>query len=245
MLNDLCRLVFPHAFAEEVVLWPALRRRLADGEQLTLEVEKEHQAINELFTSLEKLGVDSPEHHRLFDEIVHLLREDVRDEEDVLLPRLQQACTREDLIRLGTYWQAVRSTAPTRPHPVVARRPPGNALSALPLTVLDRSRDLLDAAARTRRTLVCSGPPDERAPRGRRRSRRAPTSPDSRGAQGHADLRRLADLRKLTAAARRTAPARPCRVSAHLRKQFCPHPFRVRAESGDQQVRPSATYRPT
>lgn len=149
MLNDLCRLVFPHAFAEEAVLWPALRRRLADVEQLTLEVEKEHQAINELFTSLETLDVDSPEHHRLFDEIVHLLREDVRDEEDVLLPRLQQACTREDLIRLGTYWQAVRSTAPTRPHPVVARRPPGNALSALPLTVLDRSRDLLDAAART------------------------------------------------------------------------------------------------
>lgn len=132
MLNDLCRRVFPHAFAEEAVLWPALRRRLADGEQLTLEVEKEHQAINELFTSLKKLDVDSPEHHRLFDEIVHLLREDVRDEEDVLLPRLQQACTREDLIRLGTYWQAVRSTAPTRPHPVVARRPPGNALSALP-----------------------------------------------------------------------------------------------------------------
>ncbi|MEO9328032.1 hemerythrin domain-containing protein [Gordonia aurantiaca] len=149
VLDDLCRLVFPHAFAEEAVLWPAIRRRLADGEQLTLEIEKEHQAINELFTSLEKLDVDSAEHHRLFTEIVRLLREDVRDEEDVLLPRLQDAATRDDLIRLGAFWQVVRSTAPTRPHPVVARRPPGNALAALPLTALDRSRDLLDAAART------------------------------------------------------------------------------------------------
>ena len=28
VLNDLCRLVFPHAFAEEAVLWPALRLSL-------------------------------------------------------------------------------------------------------------------------------------------------------------------------------------------------------------------------
>lgn len=151
VLNELCRLVFPHAFAEEAVLWPAIRRRLADGEQLTLEIEKEHQAINELFTSLETLDVDSDEHHRLFAEIVRLLREDVRDEEDVLLPRLQEATDRDELVRLGTWWQIVRSTAPTRPHPVVARRPPGNAIAAAPLTALDRFRDLLDATARTDR----------------------------------------------------------------------------------------------
>ena len=51
-------------------------------------------------------------------------------------------------MRLGWAWEAVRRTAPTRPHPVVARRPPGNALSSLPLSVLDRSRDHLDRAAR-------------------------------------------------------------------------------------------------
>ena len=45
-------------------------------------------------------------------------------------------------------WEAVRRTAPTRPHPVVSRRPPGNALAAVPLTVLDRGRDALDAGAR-------------------------------------------------------------------------------------------------
>jgi hypothetical protein len=31
---------------------------------------------------------------------------------------------------------------------VVARRPPGNVVAALPLTVIDRSRDALDAGAR-------------------------------------------------------------------------------------------------
>src|SRR3954471_15624531 len=32
LLNRICRLVFSHAFAEEAVLWPAVRRVLPDGE---------------------------------------------------------------------------------------------------------------------------------------------------------------------------------------------------------------------
>jgi hypothetical protein len=80
--------------------------------------------------------------------MVALLHQDVRDEEDLLLPRLQQALTVQQLRRLGRTWAVVRRTAPTRPHPVVSRRPPGNLVSALPLAVLDRSRDRLDRTAR-------------------------------------------------------------------------------------------------
>jgi hypothetical protein len=84
LLTRLCRLVFPHAFAEESVLWPVVRRVLTAGQ----------------------------------------------------------------LIALGAAWEAVRRTAPTRPHPVVARRPPGNVVAAAPLTVVDRLRDRLDRIAR-------------------------------------------------------------------------------------------------
>jgi hemerythrin superfamily protein len=149
LLNELCRLVFPHAFAEESVLWPALRRMVPDGEALTLEIEREHQEINELFTDLEQTDPDSDEHERLWQRIVTLLREDVRDEEDELFPRLQAVASPRTLVGLGLAWEAVRRTAPTRPHPVVARRPPGNAVAALPLTVIDRSRDRLDKLARS------------------------------------------------------------------------------------------------
>ncbi|OBF18388.1 cation-binding protein [Mycobacterium kubicae] len=147
-LTRLCRLVFPHAFAEESVLWPAIRRWVPEGEHLTLEIEREHQEINQLFAKLEKLNPDGAEHHELFKRIVRLLREDVRDEEDRLLPMLQRAMTRRRLVALGFAWEAVRRAAPTRPHPVVARRPPGNALAGAPLTVLDRGRDRLDRVSR-------------------------------------------------------------------------------------------------
>ena len=146
LLQRIARLVFPHAYAEETVIWPAARAVLPDGEQLTLRVEQEHQEINELWSALE---VDhGSARDQLLARLSALLRQDVRDEEDELLPRLQAALTTQQLRRLGRTWEIVRRTAPSRPHPVVARRPPGNLLAAVPLAVLDRARDALDRTAR-------------------------------------------------------------------------------------------------
>jgi hemerythrin superfamily protein len=147
VLRRIDRLVFSHAFAEETVLWPVLRRVLPDGEALTLRVEEEHQEVNELVSELEALPHEDPRRAERLGRLVEVLREDVRDEEDVLLPRLQEKLDRQELRRLGRQWEMVRRISPTRPHPTVSRRPPGNALSALPLTLLDRTRDALDAAA--------------------------------------------------------------------------------------------------
>jgi hypothetical protein len=142
------RLVFPHAFAEESVLWPVIRRVLPDGEQLTLQVEEEHQEVNELVTRLDGGdGLSPSERRQVLERLAHVLREDVRDEEDALLPGLQERLTVAQLRQLGIAWEAVRRTAPTRPHPVVARRPPGNALAAVPLTVIDNLRDLCEVVA--------------------------------------------------------------------------------------------------
>src|SRR3954454_20091877 len=148
VLTRIDRLVFSHAFAEETVLWPVLRRVLPDGDELTLRVEEEHQEVNELVTALERDGADDPRRPERLARLVEVLREDVRDEEDVLLPRLQEQLTPDQLRRIGLQWELVRRISPTRPHPTVSRRPPGNALSALPLSLLDRTRDLVDAGAR-------------------------------------------------------------------------------------------------
>jgi hypothetical protein len=41
---------------------------------------------------------------------------------------------------------------------VVSRRPPGNVLAALPLTLIDRSRDVLDVAGRRLPPSLAGGP---------------------------------------------------------------------------------------
>ena len=58
VLIRIYRLVFLHAFAEESVLWPVIRRVLPDGEALTRQVEKEHQEVNELVTRLDSELLD-------------------------------------------------------------------------------------------------------------------------------------------------------------------------------------------
>jgi hemerythrin superfamily protein len=148
VLTRIDRLVFSHAFAEETVIWPVVRRVLPDGDALTLRIEKEHQEVNELVSALERDGSKHPARPARLARLVEVLREDVRDEEDVLFPRLQEAVSTEELRRLGRRWALVRRLSPTRPHPTVSRRPPGNALSGLPLTLLDRTRDAVDAGVR-------------------------------------------------------------------------------------------------
>ncbi|WP_369133002.1 hemerythrin domain-containing protein [Modestobacter sp. I12A-02662] len=145
VLRKIDQLVFSHAFAEETVLWPVLRRVLPDGDALTLQVEEEHQEVNELVSELEALPHDDPRRAQRIARLVEVLREDVRDEEDVLFPRLQQALDPKALRRLGLQWEVARRVSPTRPHPTVSRRPPGNAVSGLPLSLIDRTRDLVDA----------------------------------------------------------------------------------------------------
>jgi hypothetical protein len=140
-LRAVARLVFTHAFAEESVLFPAARRVLPEGDPLTLRIEREHQEVDELVARLDGSSPEDPGHEELMLRTFAVLDRDVRTEEDALLPRLQQELSPRRLRMLGLAWLVLRRTAPTRAHPVVSRRPPGQALSALPLTVLDRTRD--------------------------------------------------------------------------------------------------------
>ncbi|MCW2528837.1 MAG: cation-binding protein, partial [Pseudonocardiales bacterium] len=71
----------------------------------------------------------------------------------------QESLQPAQLRRVGLRWEVVRRTAPTRPHAVVSRRPPGNVLAALPLTIVDRARDNADRTARA------GGPPSRPARR--------------------------------------------------------------------------------
>ncbi|MEV5437024.1 hemerythrin domain-containing protein [Streptomyces sp. NPDC052682] len=141
VLKQTVQLVFSHAFAEETVLWPAVRRSVEGGEELTSRVEEEHQQINDLVGEIERLRPGDPERADRVRRVFALIRQDIRDEEDLVLPRLQAALPTGRLRRLGTAWETVRRSAPTHPHPVVPRRPPGNAVLGVPLSLYDRMRD--------------------------------------------------------------------------------------------------------
>jgi iron-sulfur cluster repair protein YtfE (RIC family) len=89
-----------HQAAEDKVLWPALRRRLADqpGELVVLEaMEAEHVAVDQLIATIDEM-VTSPEAcpanlGDLVDSLVTGLKGHLVHEEQAVLPLIQQAIT--------------------------------------------------------------------------------------------------------------------------------------------------------
>ena len=77
-LTELCRLVFPHAFAEEAVLFPAVRKILPEGDPLTLDIEQEHQEINEVYAAVERSHHADAGRVALLERAFALLDADVR-----------------------------------------------------------------------------------------------------------------------------------------------------------------------
>lgn len=78
---------------------------------LTARVKEERQQSNDVVADIERLPAGDPGREA----------------------RVQRAFELIRLRALGTTWAAVRQTAPTQPHPVIPRRPPGNSLLRVPL----------------------------------------------------------------------------------------------------------------
>ncbi|NIZ92613.1 hemerythrin domain-containing protein, partial [Kineococcus rubinsiae] len=144
IVAELAERALRHAFAEETVLFPAYRRHLPDDADLTAHIEGDHQQINEMLEQLQTADPQAPDYDALVREAFAVIRHDAHDEEDELLPRLQQVASPAQLRAIGTAWEASRRTSPTRPHPRIPRRPPGNALAGIPLAVSDRVKDGVD-----------------------------------------------------------------------------------------------------
>ncbi|NHC13306.1 hemerythrin domain-containing protein [Motilibacter deserti] len=142
IVDTLAERALRHAFAEETVLFPAYRKYLGEqADELSAHIEGEHQAVNEMLVELQSLDPHDPEFDRTVRKTFAVIRDDARNEEDALLPQLQQVATGRQLRAIGRAWEVSRRTSPTRPHPKVSRRPPGNLLAALPLAVSDRAKD--------------------------------------------------------------------------------------------------------
>jgi hypothetical protein len=146
--GQLVELVTTHAFAEEVVLFPAARRVLTNADSLTRDIELTHQHVNELMVEMQPLEPGHPAFDKCAAQLFAILRTDVRKEEDLLLPALGAATDENQMRAIGALWATARRTAPNRPHPGISRRPPGNLLAGLALSITDRAKALL---ARLRR----------------------------------------------------------------------------------------------
>ena len=112
-------------------------------------ITSDHRDVERVFSELET-GTGSAEHRRaLVDHVITELnlikdiRHHIDDEEKDLLPKLQQACSPEDLRDLGEKVLRAKKFAPTRPHPSAPDRPPANLVLDAGAGLIDGLRDKL------------------------------------------------------------------------------------------------------
>ncbi|MEU6847737.1 hemerythrin domain-containing protein [Streptomyces sp. NPDC046716] len=138
-----------HSVAEEMYLYPAVRRCVVGGEALADKELEDHAGVEKRLKGLERArtpcgGVRRP--GRCF--AGGSQRACARRGEQSP-PRLQRACTVQELIELGDKVRAAKQTAPTRPHPHAPDSPATLKLLAPGAGLVDRVRDYVTGRGRT------------------------------------------------------------------------------------------------
>jgi hemerythrin superfamily protein len=132
-----------HSVAEELYLYPTVRRVLPDGDGLADHEIAEHAQAERLMKRLEGLEPTDAQFERELGELISAIRHHVREEEADLFPRLQAVCTERDLRDLGRRVEFVKKLVPTRPHPDAPDTPPWNAILGPGIGLVDRIRDAI------------------------------------------------------------------------------------------------------
>jgi hemerythrin superfamily protein len=137
-----------HSAAEEMYLYPAVRRHLPDGDALADAEIEDHANVEKLLKQLEGLDATDPRFTQTVSVLITEVSAHITDEETRLFPALAEACAPARLDEMGEQVRKAKDRAPTRPHPAAPDTPPGNKLLAPGLGLVDRARDLITGRGR-------------------------------------------------------------------------------------------------
>ncbi|POX38061.1 hemerythrin [Streptomyces sp. Ru73] len=132
-----------HSIAEEMHLYPAVRRCVPDGDSIADKEIEDHTAAERTMKELESCRADEPAFDRLTRTLMNEIRSHVEDEENNLFPALRRGASAEELAELGEKVRQAKKTAPTRSHPAAPSGPPANKILAPGAGLVDRARDAL------------------------------------------------------------------------------------------------------
>jgi hypothetical protein len=137
---ELRRLLAVHETAEEMVVHPLARRKVAFGEGIVDARLDEEKEAKQHLVELEKMDVDSTEFRNALTELQSAVVAHAQHEENEEFNKLREELDGSDLKRAATMARVAERMAPTRPHPGVERA--GENMLAGPFAaMLDRARD--------------------------------------------------------------------------------------------------------
>jgi hemerythrin-like domain-containing protein len=132
-----------HAVAEEMYVYPAMKKHLPDGDKAVEHDIEEHKDLERAMKQLEAADVSSAEFDKALRELESLLTHHVEDEESEQFPELRRRIPREELVELAGKVETAKKLAPTRPHPAAPNSELFHKLVGPGVGLVDRLRDKL------------------------------------------------------------------------------------------------------
>jgi len=143
LINDIRLALAPHAAAEEILVYPAVRHAAHEGGEKASHAIDEHQEIKRLLSEVDKMPAGDSGRDQKVTELQQAVEHHVGEEEGSVLPSLRAGMDAAGLERMGELFEQMKPLLPTHPHPLV----PGTATAQLlagPLaSVADRIRDFI------------------------------------------------------------------------------------------------------
>ena len=136
-----------HSVAEEMYVYPAMRKHLPDGDKAVEHDIEEHKELEEAMKQLEDRDVSSAEFEQALRKLEALLADHVQDEEAEQFPELRARIPRDELVELAAKVETAKKLAPTRPHPAAPNSELFHKLVGPGVGLVDRLRDKLSGRA--------------------------------------------------------------------------------------------------
>ena len=136
-----------HAVAEEMYVYPAMKKYLPEGDKAVEHDVEEHKELEETMKALEDADVSSPEFDEKLRKLETVLADHVQDEETEQFPEMRRRVPREELVELAGKVETAKKLAPTRPHPGAPNNELFHKLVGPGVGLVDRLRDKLTGRA--------------------------------------------------------------------------------------------------
>lgn len=136
-----------HAVAEEMYVYPAMRKHLPDGDKAVEHDVEEHKELEETMKRLEGVDVESPEFEEALRKLETILADHVQDEESEQFPELRRRIPRDEMVELAGKVETAKKLAPTRPHPSAPNSELFHKLVGPGVGLVDRLKDKLTGRA--------------------------------------------------------------------------------------------------
>ena len=136
-----------HAVAEEMYVYPAMRKHLPDGDKAVEHDTEEHKELEQAMKELEGVDVAGPEFDRILRRLETMLADHIQDEESEQFPELRQRIPHDELVEMAGKVERAKKLAPTRPHPGAPNSEVFHKLAGPGIGLVDRLRDMITSRA--------------------------------------------------------------------------------------------------